>query len=60
MGVFEWLRVTEPIRELVIRKTPAFLIRQKAIEQGLCTLREDGLRAIYDGLTTVEEVAKYT
>jgi type IV pilus assembly protein PilB len=35
-------------------------LRQKAIELGMATLREDGLRSIYDGDTTVEEVLKYT
>ena len=33
---------------------------QKAIEQGMRTLREDGLRSIFDGEGTVEEVLKYT
>jgi type IV pilus assembly protein PilB len=36
------------------------VLRQKAIELGMVTLREDGLRSIYDGETTVEEVLKYT
>jgi type IV pilus assembly protein PilB len=36
------------------------VIKQKAIEMGMTTLREDGLRNIYDGITTIEEVLKYT
>jgi type IV pilus assembly protein PilB len=36
------------------------VIRDKAIEQGMRTLRDDGLRAILDGKTSVEEVIKYT
>jgi type IV pilus assembly protein PilB len=36
------------------------IIRDKAIELGMRTLREDGIRAIFDGQTTVEEVLKYT
>jgi type IV pilus assembly protein PilB len=35
-------------------------MRQKAIEMGMVTLREDGLRNIYAGESTVEEVLKYT
>ena len=35
-------------------------MKQKAIELGMVTLREDGLRNIYDGATTIEEVLKYT
>ena len=36
------------------------MLKQKAIELGMITLREDGLRNIYDGDTTIEEVLKYT
>jgi len=35
-------------------------LKQKAIEMGMKTVREDGLRNIYDGNTTIEEVLKYT
>ena len=59
MGIFEWLLFTEPLRELVARKAPAQLIRQKAAEEGMRPLREDGLRAARNGVTTLEELAKY-
>jgi len=36
------------------------VLRQKAIELGMRTLREEGLQAIFDGETTVEEILKYT
>ena len=36
------------------------MLKQKAVELGMVTLREDGLRNIYDGDTTIEEVLKYT
>ena len=58
LGIFEWLRVTETIRELIAQRAPATLIRRKAVEQGMRTLRDDGLRAVLDGETTVEEVAR--
>ena len=35
-------------------------MRQKAIELGMATIRDDGLRLIFDGRTTVEEVVRYT
>jgi type IV pilus assembly protein PilB len=35
-------------------------MRQKAVEAGMSTLREDGLRGIFDGVTTIEEIVKYT
>ncbi|MCE2861901.1 MAG: Flp pilus assembly complex ATPase component TadA [Opitutaceae bacterium] len=60
MGIYEWLRMSEQLRDLVARKAPTLVIRDKAIEQGMRTLRDDGLRAILDGKTSVEEVIKYT
>ncbi|HTO03517.1 MAG TPA: GspE/PulE family protein [Opitutus sp.] len=59
-GLYEWLRVTESIRELVIARSPTLVIRRKAIEQGMQILRESGIAAVLKGTTTVEEVAKYT
>lgn len=59
-GLFELLDMSDPIRELVTDRAPSVVINQKAIELGMTTLREDGLRNIYDGVTTIEEVLKYT
>jgi type IV pilus assembly protein PilB len=59
-GLYELLNITEPIRELITNRAPTVVIKQKAIELGMNTLREDGLRNIYLGKTTIEEVLKYT
>ncbi len=59
-GIYELLDVTEPIRDLINQRAPSVVIRQKAIELGMATLRADGLRNIFDGETTIEEVLKYT
>jgi type IV pilus assembly protein PilB len=59
-GIFELLAASEPIRTLINDRAPTVVIRQKAIELGMTTLREDGLRGIFDGDTTIEEVVKYT
>jgi type IV pilus assembly protein PilB len=59
-GIFELLPVSEPIRLLINERAPTIVIRQKAIELGMVTLREDGLRGIFDGETTIEEVLKCT
>ena len=59
-GIYELLDVTDPIRDLITGRAPSLVLRQKAIELGMATLREDGLRSIYDGETTIEEVLKYT
>ncbi len=60
MGIYEWLRMTEGVRDLVVQKAPTLAIKQKALEQGMRTLRDDGLRAIFDGATSIEEIVKYT
>jgi type IV pilus assembly protein PilB len=59
-GVFELLIVNEPVRNLINERAPTVVLRQKAVELGMVTLREDGLRSIFDGDTTIEEVVKYT
>jgi type IV pilus assembly protein PilB len=59
-GLYELLKVTDPIRTLINEKAPNVVLRQKAMELGMSTLRADGLRCIFDGITTIEEVLKYT
>ena len=60
LGIYEWLRMSEALRDLIGQRAPTLVIRQKAIEQGMRTLRDDGLRSIFDGHTSIEEVIKYT
>ncbi|MFM2294297.1 MAG: hypothetical protein RLZZ350_710 [Verrucomicrobiota bacterium] len=59
-GIYELLAVTDAIRNLINDRAPTLVVRQKAVETGMVTLREDGLRSIFDGDTTIEEVVKYT
>jgi type IV pilus assembly protein PilB len=59
-GLFELLVLSEPIRELINMRAPSGVIRGRALELGMRTLREDGIRSILDGVTTVEEILKYT
>ena len=59
-GLFELLSVSDPIREMITDRAPTVALKQKAIELGMTTLHEDGLRNIYEGVTTIEEVLKYT
>lgn len=60
IGLFEMIIVNDPLRELINKRSPTLMIKQKAIEQGMRSLRDDGLRSIFDGNTTIEEVLKYT
>jgi len=59
-GIYELLVISEPIRTLINERAPTVVLRQKAVELGMVTLREDGMRGIFDGDTTIEEVLKYT
>jgi type IV pilus assembly protein PilB len=59
-GIFELLVVSEPVRHLINERAPTVVLRQKAVELGMITLREDGLRGIFEGDTTIEEIVKYT
>jgi len=59
-GLFEMMGITDVIRDLITQKAPTLVLKQKALEQGMRTLRDDGLRSIFDGATTIEEVLKYT
>lgn len=59
-GIFELLVMNDALRNLVNERAPTVVVRQKAVELGMVTLREDGLRGIFDGETTIEEVLKYT
>jgi type IV pilus assembly protein PilB len=59
-GIFELLTISDPIRGLINERAPSVVMRQKAVELGMITLRDDGLRGIFEGETTIEEVVKYT
>ncbi|MBI1841811.1 MAG: Flp pilus assembly complex ATPase component TadA [Verrucomicrobia bacterium] len=59
-GIFELLVINDAIRGLINERAPTIVVRHKAMELGMVTLREDGLRSIFDGDTTIEEVLKYT
>ena len=59
-GLYELLIINEGIRRLIIEKTGASVIRQKAIQGGLKTLRDDGWEKVKKGITTIEEVVRVT
>jgi general secretion pathway protein E len=59
-GVFELMVMNEEIRQLILDKASADIIRQKAISQGMLTLRECGWQKVREGITTVKEVLRVT
>jgi type IV pilus assembly protein PilB len=59
-GIYEVMKITDPLRELINERAPTVALKEKAIELGMVTLRQDGMRSIFAGDTTIEEVLKYT
>jgi type IV pilus assembly protein PilB len=59
-GIYELMKITDPLRELINERAPTVVLKRKAMELGMVTLRQDGLRSIFAGETTIDEVLKFT
>ena len=59
-GIFEMLNVSDSIRSLVVKNADANQIRQKALAEGMHTLRNNGLGKVMRGITTLDEVLRVT
>ena len=60
VGIFEFLAITPAIEDMINRQLPTNQIRNKAVEEGMASMRQSGIRLILDGVTTPEEILKYT
>ena len=60
MGIFEIFVIDDDERHMINNKSSTLLLRQKARELGMRTLREDGVRKVLGGLTSAEEVISIT
>ena len=60
MGIYEIFQIDDQVRHLIFEKVGAAELRGRARELGMRTLREDGLRKVVAGLTTLEEVLRVT
>jgi type IV pilus assembly protein PilB len=60
IGIFELLRITHAVARLVNERKPTLIIRDQAMQEGMETLRQSGIKLIMQGITTVEEVLTYT
>ncbi len=60
LGIFEIMTVDDEMRELIMQRASTNVLREHARRKGMRSLRESGLLAIFEGLTTIEEVAKET
>ncbi|HOD99425.1 MAG TPA: type II secretion system ATPase GspE [Kiritimatiellia bacterium] len=60
LGIYEIFQIDDQVRNLIFDQVAAVELRTKARELGMRTLREDGLRKVVAGLTTVQEVLRVT
>jgi len=60
MGIFEIFRVDDEVRHMIYRRVSSSELRKRARELGMRTLREDGIRKVIAGMTTLEEVLRVT
>jgi general secretion pathway protein E/type IV pilus assembly protein PilB len=60
IGIFEIFEITEEVQHLIYEQVGSSELRNKARELGMRTLREDGLRKVIAGQTTLEEVFRVT
>jgi type IV pilus assembly protein PilB len=59
-GLYEVMAIGEEVRELILAGASAYELRQKALQQGMLSLRHSGLDKIRAGVTSVEEVMRET
>ncbi len=59
-AILETCMITPALQDLITQRAAASVLRQKAIEQGMITLRHDGWRKVQEGFTTVDEVLRVT
>jgi type IV pilus assembly protein PilB len=60
VGLYEVMEVSDEVRELILVGASGLELRRKAIDEGMITLRQSGLRKVKDGITTIEEVVRET
>ena len=59
-GIYEIMTFNDELRDLVMNSASTAVLREAARREGMRTLRENGLKAIFDGVTTLDEVARET
>ncbi|MFM7149213.1 MAG: GspE/PulE family protein, partial [Gemmataceae bacterium] len=60
MGIYELLIINDDIRDLISSGASVDEMQRSCVKMGMTTLRQSGLKAIYDGMTTIEEVVRET
>ncbi len=60
MGIYELFEATEEIRQMIVRQAQEHELREVAVANGMTNLYQDGLRKVYNGVTTYEELLRVT
>ena len=60
IGIFEILEISNGLSQLISQKSPANMLLAEAIKEGMITMRQDGLKKVNGGVTTLEEVLRVT
>ena len=60
VGLYEVLAISEEIKDLILKRVSSSQIQQKAIEQGMVTMLQDGVLKALEGVTSMEEVWRIT
>src|SRR6266850_1529797 len=60
LAIYELLLLNEQLRPLILNRSSSTTIAQRAMEQGMRTLRTDGWNKVKNGITTIEEVLRVT
>ena len=58
VAIFELMLITENIRDLISKNVTTGKLREAAIKEGMCQLREDGIKKVCEGITTIDEVLR--
>ena len=60
MGLYEIMVLDDGLRDMIMENASTAVLRREAIKRGMRVLRESGLTAIYNGVTTIDEIVRET
>jgi type IV pilus assembly protein PilB len=60
MGLYEIMSLNDEIREAIMDRASSYVLRDMAIKNGMTTMRDAGINAIYNGITTIDEIVRET
>jgi type IV pilus assembly protein PilB len=60
VGLYEVMEIGDELRELILVGASGLELRRKAVDDGMITLRQSGLRKVKEGVTTIDEVVRET